>query len=332
MITIKDIAKRANVSVATVSRVVNNGPKVGKETRERIKKMMDEMGYRPNINARALVTNNNDTIGLVIPEVLDPFFAALAHGIDEVARENSCQLLISTGSSDKNSEKNAINLLQDRRCERIIFHSKHLSDQELIELSERISGLVLINRYIEELQDRSIWLDNYEGGKIAARHLMALQHKSIAIITSNYDLDDPKLRLKGIVDELRKQSIEIEPDLIVEQTPDLLGGEKAAQALVSSGKMFSAIFSYNDAMAIGAISTLEDNGFSVPKDISIIGFDDVLLSRYSRPKLSTLSYPIIEMAKQATHLSISLTTGKTNYKGQLKYLPKLVRRESTTER
>lgn len=327
MTTIKDIAKIANVSVATVSRVVNNGPKVGIKTRQRVQQIMDELGYRPNANARALVTNSNDIIGVVIPEVIDPFFAALAHGVDTIAQQNKMQLLISTGSSCAESERKAIQLLQERQCQSIIFHSKYLSDKDLLELSTSIAGLVFINRNIPELAKRCVWLDNEEGGKIAARHLASLNHKDIACISSSYDIDDPKLRLKGFSQELKSQQISLDKSLTVYHPPNHLGGEQAAQALISSGKRFTAIFAYNDAMAIGAISTLEDNGIRVPRDVSVIGFDDVLLSRYSRPKLTTLSYPIIEMAQHAAQLAIA----KKQDSNSQKYLPRLIKRESTID-
>lgn len=331
MTTIKDIARIANVSVATVSRVVNKGPKVGKKTRQRVQEIMDDLGYKPNANARALVTNKNTTIGVIIPDVSDPFFAALAHGVDNIARKNNIQLLISTCSIDADSERNAINLLQERQCQSIIFHSKKIPDDELAKLCEHLPGLILINRHIEKYEHRCIWLDNKEGGKIAARHLVALNHKNIACISSKYSIDDPVDRLKGFIDELSTHQLSIEDELIVYCSPNQLGGEEAAQQLISSGKRFTSIFVYNDAMAIGVIATLEDNGLRVPRDVSVIGFDDVLLSQYSRPKLTTLCYPIIQMAEDAALLSIDLISKGPKQKVKNRYLPRLIRRESTID-
>ena len=331
MTTIKDIAKIANVSVATVSRVVNKGPKVGDKTRQRVQKIMDELGYTPNANARALVTNKNTTIGVIIPDVSDPFFAALAHGVDNIARQNKIQLLISTCSIDAESERNAINLLQERQCRSIIFHSKKIPDEELAQLCLSIPGLVLINRCIENYAQRCIWLDNIEGGKIAARHLVSLNHSKIACISSQYEIEDRRDRLQGFVNELSKYQLTIDDELIVYCAPDQIGGEEAAQQLISSGKRFTSIFAYNDAMAIGAISTLEDNGLRVPKDVSVIGFDDVLLSKYSRPKLTTMNYPIVQMAEEAALLSLQLINGEKTQNRKNKYLPRLIRRESTID-
>ena len=211
----------------------------------------------------------------------------------------------------------------------MLFNSKLLSESALVELAQRIDGLVLIDRYIETLSQRCIWLDNIEGGRIAARHFASLGHQQIACITSNYAIDDPKLRLEGFKQALTEQSLSLDSDCICEHEPSLKGGEIATQQLLASGKPFSALFAYNDAMAIGAISTLEDNGFKVPQDVSVIGFDDVILSRYSRPKLTTLHYPIEEMAKNAAKLALSYAA-KEQVQAVQSYLPRLIKRESTS--
>lgn len=330
MITLKDIAKAAGVSHATVSRVVNNGPKVGPVMREKIHKLIEEMGYRPNANARALVTQKSTTIGVVIPEVVDPFFATLANGIDKISRQQDMQLLISTGKLTAESEREAINLLLERRCETIVIHSKKIADDELIELFKAHPHFVLIDRYIPEIKDKCVWLDNIEGGKIAARHLLSLKHRQLACITSSYDIDDPKLRLAGFVEGLSKASITLDSQTLVSAEPTLQGGEIATQKLLASGQDFSAIFVYNDAMAIGAISTLEDNGYAVPGDVSIIGFDDVLLARYSRPKLTTLQYPIDLMAQNAAQLALGINPESNDFSENLKFIPQLIKRESTS--
>ena len=332
MATIKDVARIAGVSVASVSRVLNNGPKVSKKTIENVLKVVKDLNYTPNANARALVTQKSTTLGVVIPDLIDPFFASLANGVEQVARQKHMQLLLSTGLVSAETEMQAINLLIERRCDVMVVHSKKLSDQVLIELASKVPGLVLIDRYIEEIAPRCVWLDNLEGGKIAARHLLALNHQSFACISSKHQIDDPLLRLQGFQTELELAGAAIEESLIEYGEPTLQGGEMATQKLLASGKRFSALFVYNDAMAIGAISTLEDNGFKVPSDISVLGFDDVLLSRYSRPKLSTLNYPIEEMAMQAANIGLALTAKQVETKQDNNYnhIPRLVKRESTS--
>lgn len=331
MSTIKDVARVAGVSIATVSRVINNGPKVGDKTRARVFAVMQELGYTPNANARALVTQTSTTIGVVIPDLTDPFFASLANGVDKVARANNMQLLLSTSLLTAESEMQAINLLLERRCDAFVVHSKKLTDEQLIDLAQRVPGLVLIDRQIEAIKHKCVWLDNAEGGRIAARHLDSLQHENFACITSKYQIDDPAVRLNGFAKELTQLGHHLPTDLTIAAEPNQQGGEIATQQLIAKKKPFSALFVYNDAMAIGAISTLEDNGIRVPGDVSVIGFDDVLLSRYSRPKLTTLNYPIEEMAQHAAELAL-FNRDKPNTQASndnFIYLPRLVKREST---
>lgn len=331
MATIKDVARIAGVSVASVSRVVNNGPKVSQKTIDKVTEVMQALNYTPNANARALVTQKSTTLGVVIPDLTDPFFASLANGVEQVARHNNMQMLLSTGLVSAETELQAINLLIERRCDVMVVHSKKLTDDALMEVAKKVPGLILIDRHIAAIADRCVWLDNLEGGKIAARHLLALNHKQVACISSKHQIDDPLLRLQGFQHELSAANASIEDQLIEYGEPTLQGGEIATQKLLASGKPFTAIFVYNDAMAIGAISTLEDNGFNVPSDISVIGFDDVLLSRYSRPKLTTLNYPIEDMAMQAASMGIELTAKSvdTQEPKQCKHIPRLIKREST---
>ncbi len=177
-----------------------------------------------------------------------------------------------------------------------------------------------------------MWLDNLEEGKIAARHLLSLNHQSFACISSKHQIDYPQLRIEGFKQKLNSAGVTIDPELIEFGEPSLQGGELATQKLLASGKSFTAIFVYNGAMAIGAISTLEDNGFKVPSDISVLDFDDVLLSRYSRPKLSTLNYPVEEMVMQAASIALKLRVkqAEIDENKNYKHIPRLVKRKSTS--
>ena len=186
MATIKDVALQASVSVATVSRVINDDPKVRDKTRIKVQKVMDHLGYRVNEAARALVTQKSSTIGVVIPELTDPFFASLANGVEKIARQKNKQLLISTGQHSEESERQAVHTLMERRCDAMVVHSKRLSDSELIGLAAKIPGLVIIDRFIEAISERCIWLDNFEGGSIVARYLSSLGYTRFACINSNY--------------------------------------------------------------------------------------------------------------------------------------------------
>lgn len=328
MATIKDIAEAAGVSLATVSRVINNGPKVGDATRVRVKAIMQELGYRPNANARALVTKRSASLGVVIPELYDPFFATLAHGIETVTRKKDVQILLSAGSIEANTERKAIETLLEHRVEAMVVHSKALPDQELITLARQIPGFVLINRYIPDIASRCVWLDNEAGGYIMAEHIFNQGHSKIAVVSSTYQITDPRLRLQGIQRSAAARGITITDSQIEFATPDQEGGERAMQNLLSRGITFTAVLAYNDAMASGAMTMLQDNNIDVPHDVSVIGYDDVLLAKYCRPKLTTLHYPVEMMAAQATRLALGFAAGIPDKEDTYKYTPTLVTRQS----
>lgn len=337
MPTIKDIADAAGVSQATVSRVINNGPKVGDETRKRVKKLLVDMGYMPNAHARALVSKHNTSIGVVIAELADPFFATLADGIQKVALQRNIQMLLSCGSIDAETERKAIEHLLQHRCEAMVVHSKALDDQSLIDFARMVPGFVLINRFIPEISHRCVWLDNVTGGELMAEHMLKLGHQKFAMVNSRYEIEDPYQRLEGVRSELAKHGLNLPDNMVECSTPDQQGGEIAMQNILARGRDFTGIFCYNDAMASGAMSMLFDHGINVPQDVSIIGFDDILLAKYTRPKLSTLRYPIEIMAKRAAELALNYREkpelAKATPKGPedtFKYSSIVVKRDSAT--
>lgn len=329
MATIKDIAKAAGVSLATVSRVINDGPKVGDATRQRIKKIMEEMDYRPNANARALVNKRSASLGVVLAELQDPFFATLAHGIEMVTRPLNVQILMSSGSIEKATELRAIETLLEHRCEAMVVHSKALDDRTLIDFAKQVPGFVLINRYVPEIGNRCVWLDNVAGGRTMAKYIVGQGHRKIVVISSKYRIEDPGHRIHGIREELQESGISLPDSCIEFSTPDQEGGETAVQNLLAKGKQFTAIMAYNDAMASGAMTVLQDHNIDVPNTVSVIGYDDVLLAKYCRPKLTTLRYPIEVMAMRAAELALRYAAGERPEPGvTFKYTPTVVKRES----
>jgi LacI family transcriptional regulator len=333
MATIKDVAHAAGVSLATVSRVVNNGPKVGDATRKRVKQIMQELGYRPNATARALVTQKSQSLGIVLPELSDPFFATMAHGIETVARKHNSQILISTGSIEKETELKAIETLLEYRCDAMVVHSKALDDETLINFANTVPGFVLINRYIPQIKHRCVWLDNIVGGQTMVKHMLKQGHKKFAIVSSEYQIDDPRDRISGIKSELDKHGIALEDIMIELSSPDQQGGEIAMQNLLAKGAEFTAVLAYNDAMASGAMTMLQDHSINVPNEVSVIGYDDVLLAKYCRPKLTTLRYPIEMMAMKATELALAYRAGDLlEQDTTFKYAPTIVKRESVSQK
>ncbi len=329
MATIKDVAKLANVSIATVSRVINNSSKTGEAARIAVRRAMEELNYQPDPNARALVSRVNDTIGCMVFDVSDPFFGSMVKAIEKEGRLHNKHLLIGNGSHNAAQERETIELLISKRCEALIIHSKALSNEELTTYAKRNPGMVFINRLLPEIPHRCIWLDNHYGSYTITQHLIELGHKHIACVTSKYDIEDAHDRAEGYQDAMREAGLNAEEISIERAEPNEEGGEQAIQDLLGKGKPFTAVVAYNDAMATGIISVLIDNGFRVPEDVSVVGFDDVIFARFSRPKLTTMRYPIAMMATRATQMALKFAAGEATEMEAQVFRPVLIRRQSS---
>ncbi|MCD9526969.1 substrate-binding domain-containing protein [Photobacterium carnosum] len=328
MATIKDVAREAGVSVATVSRVLNHSPKASKASVLAVTTAITNLNYQPNPAARALASHHTNTVGVLVGDVSDPFFGTLVKAVDTVAQQNGKNLLIGNGYHRAEDERKAINLLINSRCDALVIHSKGLSDQALIDYAQQVKSLVLINRYIPELADRCISLNNTKGAYIATEYLLRHGHTHIAYINSSHDIEDATQRLQGYKDALATYNIELNESYIETTEPYIEGGEQAMTNLLSKSLPISAVVTYNDNMAAGAINILEDNGVKVPDNLSVIGFDDGLIARYVRPQLTTIRYPIYLMAEEATKLALNLINDNNINTIPRVFSPILVKRNS----
>ncbi|CAM4245742.1 substrate-binding domain-containing protein [Vibrio agarivorans] len=331
MATIKDVAKEAGVSVATVSRVLNNSPKASKTSIDAVHTAMKLLGYRPNATARALVSKSSNTLGVLVSDVSDPFFGAMVKSIDNVAHQSGKHILIGNGYHDPDEERRVIELLINSRCDALVLHSKGLSDEELIAYAKEVKGLVLINRTIPEIADRCISLDNYRGAYLATEHLIKQGHSKIACIASSHKIEDADERIDGYRQALKDNHIELPSSYIEYCEPNSDGGEQAMTTLLSKSLDMTAVVAYNDYVAAGALSITQENSIAVPDQLSIIGFDDGLIARYVYPRLTTIRYPISMMAEKAAQLSLALSQADSEHHDSIRYTPTLVRRDSVAQ-
>ncbi|MBB1201578.1 HTH-type transcriptional regulator GalS [Enterobacteriaceae bacterium 89] len=328
MITIRDVARHAGVSVATISRVLNHSPLVSPETRDLVMKAVTELGYRPNANAQALATQVSDTIGVVVMDVSDAFFGALVKAVDTVAQQFQKNVLIGNSYHEAEKERNAIEVLIRQRCNALIVHSKALSDAELGEFLQQIPGMVLINRIVPGFEHRCVGLDNVSGAMMATRMLLNQGHTRVGYLGSSHQIEDNQMRHEGWLRALSEQGIAAPEAWVGTGSPDLQGGEAAMVELLGRNQGLTAVFAYNDNMAAGALTALKDNGIAVPQHLSLIGFDDIPIARYTDPQLTTVRYPIVSMAKLATELALMGAAGKLDISATHCFMPTLVRRHS----
>ncbi|HHC2519529.1 TPA: HTH-type transcriptional regulator GalS [Klebsiella pneumoniae] len=332
MITIRDVARQAGVSVATVSRVLNNSALVSPDTRDVVMKAVTQLGYRPNANAQALATQVSDTIGVVVMDVSDAFFGALVKAVDTVAQQHQKYVLIGNSYHEAEKERHAIEVLIRQCCSALIVHSKALSDDELSDFMQHIPGMVLINRIVPGYAHRCVGLDNVSGALMATRMLLNHGHQRIGYLSSNHGIEDDDMRREGWSKALQEQGIIAPDSWIGSGSPDMQGGEAAMVELLGRNLGLTAVFAYNDSMAAGALTTLKDNGIVVPQHLSLIGFDDIPISRYTDPQLTTVRYPVMSMAKLATELALLGAAGKLDREATHCFMPTLVRRHSVAQR
>lgn len=332
MVTIKDVAKVAGVSTATVSRVVNDQGKVGEQCRKRVKKVIEQLGYRPNSSAQALVRRELKMVGVITPKLSMTFFGTLAAGAEEMAREQGYSLMMCNSLYETQSELDAIDSLRRQGCQSIILHSEYSDDEQLIALANEIPGLVLINRFIPKIAQRCVWFDNLSGSQQAANYLLDRGHVDIAVISSIYQNGDPADRVTGTRQALARRKLSLNEKLLVESTANIDGGKEATEQLIASGEHFTAIVAYNDLMAIGAMQALHQHGLRVPEDVSLIGFDNQPIARASIPCLTTMNYPVEEMARYAVELSLLLVRNEHAHTKQTHlFISDLVERETVRD-
>ncbi|MDG6882388.1 Mgl repressor and galactose ultrainduction factor [Phocoenobacter uteri] len=327
MVTIRDVAKLAGVSVATVSRVLNNSIS-SEKSRLAVLQAVEKLEYSPNANAQALALKNTDTIGVVVTDVTDSFFAILVKAVDQVASEYGKSILIGIGYHNAEKEKNAIDTLLRKRCSCLVVHSKALDDKTLKNYLDNVPSMVIINRVIKGYEHRCVNLDNQRGTFLATETLISLGHKKIGYIGSNHNISDEEERRNGYLDALKTYQLNKLNSAIVHTSPDFDGGEKAMIELLSYHSDLTAVVTYNDNIAAGALSVLNENNIKVPEQFSVIGFDDMPIARYLIPKLTTIRYPIDLMASYAAKLALNLADKTFECPSYVQFKPTLVKRFS----
>lgn len=328
MATIYDVAQRAGVSLATVSRVMNKNTNVGDKTRQKVLAAMAELDYRPNTFAQSLASNSSNSVGVLVSQLDGPYYGPMMAEIESSLRAANKHVIIAVGHSDAAQEKDSVEFLLGRGCDALILDVEAVSDQYLIELSQGATPIVLINRYIDAISERCIYLNNELGGYLATRHVLDLGHRQIAYVSGPKRKHDANERLEGHKKALAEFGLKFEPALCVEGDYKEDGGVLAMQQLLQSGLQFSAVVCANDQMVSGAISVCLEQGIRVPEDLSFVGYDNIPFARYISPKLTTVNNPIHEMGKMAAlwllrHIYKNDQIAVANI-----FIPELVERES----
>lgn len=304
MTTIKDVAKAAGVSTATVSRVINNSSKVPVDKANKIREVINQVGYEIANNRRLGINKPQGSIGLLINEINSPYGGLVASGVEKVARKNGLKPIILTSLDNKDDEEENLQYLLDIGCKKIVVHYQSISDSTIEKYSKDEHGIVVLNRKIESMKNRCVYFDHEQGGYLATKRLLEKGHRGIAFLTSNINILDKTERYKGYLRALSEYNINANLDWLEEVPSDEHSIIVAVTNLMSKTSSISAIVAFNDFYASVTMQVLHDRGLRVPEDISVIGYDNVLPQCYFHPKLSTINFPIERMAMNAAILSI----------------------------
>ncbi|GAB4576468.1 MAG: substrate-binding domain-containing protein [Anaerolineae bacterium] len=302
MPTMHDVARQARVSIATVSHVINNTRPVSDELRTRVLDAMAALNYQPNAFARALRSKQSLTIGVIVPDSSNPFFADLMRGIEDVSLENEYSVMLGESRGDLNKEIVHTENLVAKQVDGIIFAAAGAGAAHIEKLVDQGVPVVLVERDPKTLPVDAVLISNFEGGQLAARHLLALGHTQIACITGPKRLTLREDRLRGFVTALAEAGITLDADHIREGNFSTHSGYQHAQALLRLAPRPTAIFAFNDMMALGVLRAAHELGIAVPDDLSIVGFDDTYLAAYAIPPLTTITLPTHEMGRCAMQL------------------------------
>lgn len=328
MATIYQVSSLAGVSLATVSRVMNNNAKVSDRTRQRVESAMKELGYRPNATARSLASNRSDSVGLLVSELHGPFFGQMMGGIESELRDAGKHVIITTGHSDEEREVSGIEFLLSRNCDALILHVEAISDEYLIELSRGKVPIVLINRFIKEMADSCIILDNALGGYLMTKSILEKGHTEIAYISGPKWKSDSNERINGHKKALQEYNLPFNEQLMYQGDFTQNAGTEGLINLLDTKQPFTALICANDEMASGALATARQKGMNVPKDLSIVGFDNIIYASLLFPTLTTIDYPIRDMGHMAARLILKNIYGHKKLDIRHQFLPKLVERDS----
>ncbi|MCZ4294673.1 LacI family DNA-binding transcriptional regulator [Vibrio sinaloensis] len=327
MITIKEVAELAKVSQATVSRAINNHPTVKEANREKVYAAIEQLGYKPNAFAQALASSRSNSIGMLVGSLDGPFYGPLMHHTEDTIRQNNNHLIVTSGQESHSKEKDSIDFLRSKRVDGFILHSDKLSDDELIDVVKETPATIILNRYIPDIANNCIYIDNEYGGYLATKHLLDHGHKNIACITGQLSKGDSRDRLQGYRLALAEAGIQYNPSYVIEGRFDHDGNHERARRLLDRAPEITAIFCQNDNIALAVYDVAVERDIVIGKDLSVVGFDNDYHSAHIRPRLTTVNFPVEEMGIEAAKGVLAIVQDqKVDIKQQLQ--PELIIRDS----
>jgi len=304
-ITLKMVAESAGVSVNTASRAINSKSDINEETKKRVLQVAQELGYVRNATAVALRTRKTGTIGVVIADNRNPFYAELLNGIEVAAREKNYHIILANTQRDYKKEEEAINLLLTKRVDGLLITPVQDKDEDIKNLLDANIPFVVVGRDFENIEIDAVFNDEVKGGFLATEYLIKKGHKRIALVDGFIYKSPAKGRLEGYKKALDKYRISLDESLISVGDINIEDGYERTKQMLEKNLDFTAIFTYNDMMAFGSMQAIKEKGLRIPEDIGLVGYDDIQFSSLISPSLTTIRLKKQELGIESVKLLFS---------------------------
>lgn len=331
MPTIVEVAEKARVSPSTVSHVVNNTRFVSESVRQRVQEAMHELGYRPNSLARSLRRGETQTMGLILPDSANPYFAEIGHAIEAAAFEREFSIVLCNTENDQNKERLYTEVLENKQVDGIIFVAAGHQTDALRELIQNKMPVVLVDRDLPGVEVNTVLSDNLLGGRLATQHLIDLKHTRIGCVTGPSNITPSSKRVAGYRAALTGADIPVNENLIVRGDFHPESGRRAATHLLELPDHPTAIFACNDLMAVGVLRAAMELGYRVPEELAVVGYDDIELASYTTPPLTTIQQPKAEIGRATVEILVNRIRDKKSPHQHLSLPVSLVVRGSSQE-
>lgn len=303
---IKAVAKKAGVSVATISRVLNHPEAVAPDTREHILSIMESLNYTPNWFARGLKLNRTSVIALFIPDILDLGYMEIAKGVEDVAHQKKYNIMLCTTEEDRNKEKEYIENFISRKVDGIILVSSSLNKNDLTQIKKQDVPVVLVGKNEGLVGENIVYTDYITASAEAVKHMIEIGHRKIGMICGSRPKIENLDKVEGFRKTITGEGLSYQPEYIVEEENSIEGGYLGASKLLNLKDRPEAIFVTSDIMAIGAMEKIKQTGLTIPQDIAVVGFDNLKISGFIEPKLTTVAKPMYRMGLVAARLLFDL--------------------------
>jgi DNA-binding LacI/PurR family transcriptional regulator len=326
---IKEVARLAGVSTATVSRTINGSDKVTPETAERVKRAIEQLKFYPNTNARALGSGKSSLYGLIISDITNPFFPELVKSFEDVAIQYGLEVLIANTNYDKHRMEHCVVRMLQRKVDGVAIMTSEMEEHLIDELSSRKIPLVFLDMGTVERGISNIAVDYPAGIDAGVAYLRELGHVDIGFISGPMNLVPAQVRYKGFIKSMRRQGLTVDKGLIVEGNHRMDGGHDGMTKLLTNKRRPTAVVTSNDVTAIGAMGAIFEYGLKIPRDVSVIGFDDIAMSAFTQPALTTVRLPRDEVARAAFRALYGTQNAAMTKGMEYRIEPKMVIRQST---